>query len=275
MLLNSSRNLRLGALLLVFIAINQIDDPLVDPTIGQELLYWLVRIVVLAAGLWTADYVISRMPAERWARPVWLRPVVLVSIVGLVPFAVAEALIEPMLPIRPEYTDDDLRALSPVLVYLGEFVTILSILLPVHFLLWLILDRHTDKSADAPVDAAIPPFLERSAIRRLDDVLALQAEEHYVRIYTSSGADLVHYRFGDAIAELPDGLGLQVHRSWWVADTAVMSAKRGSRRWQLAITPELSVPVSDSYIGAVRERGWLKRKTRAPSEDSSGQAQGV
>ncbi|MEL6950501.1 MAG: LytTR family transcriptional regulator DNA-binding domain-containing protein [Pseudomonadota bacterium] len=59
---------------------------------------------------------------------------------------------------------------------------------------------------------------------------------------------------------MPVALGLQVHRSSWVAERAVQSAKRGSRRWQLAIEANVSVPVSNSYVLAVRERGWLKRK---------------
>ena len=97
---------------------------------------------------------------------------------------------------------------------------------------------------------------------RAEDVLALQAHEHYVRIYTSEAAELIHYRFGDAAEEMPSELGLQVHRSWWVAERAVRSAQRGSRRWQLNLVTDDAVPVSDSYVAAVRERGWLKRRSK-------------
>lgn len=256
------RNLRLGGLVLVFIAINQIDEPLVDATIGQELLYWCVRVFVLAVGLWLADALVSRLLANRWEKPAWLKPVVVVSAIGLLPFALAEILIEPHLPVRPEYVDDDLWAFSPLLAYLGEYVTAVSILAPVHLLLWLLIERKPPSPADVPEAEApsTPAFLKVASAVRTEEVLALEAEEHYVRIHTSAGTELIHYRFGDAVAEMPAELGLRVHRSWWVAENAVRSAKRGSRRWQLNLTSDVSVPVSDSYVGAVRERGWLKRK---------------
>lgn len=264
-MLASPRNLRLGALILAFVAINQIDDPMIGATIGQELFYWSLRLTTLAGGLWLADWLDARLVPERWTRPAWLRPVVLVSAVGLLPFSIAEILMEPHLPMRPEYIDDELWAVSPVLAWLSEYVTILSILIPVHLLLWLLIDRRGQAPVPAVEDPApaLPVFLEGTSVRRPDDVLALQAEEHYVRVYTEQGAELVHCRFGDAVDSMPDELGLQVHRSWWVADGSVVSAKRGSRRWQLNIRGDVSVPVSDSYVQAVRERGWLKRKRQS------------
>ncbi len=260
----SPRNLRLGALILVFIAISQVDDPLIDATIGQELLYWFVRISVMAIGLWSADALVSRIFANRWNHPAWLRPVVIVSAIGLLPFALAEILIEPHLPMRPEFVDDELWAFSPLLAFLSEYATMVTIVVPVHLLLWLIIDRKAHTESDpVETEAESPPkFLQQSSVRQVDDVLALQAEEHYVRIYTADGSELVHYRFGNAVADMPTELGTQVHRSWWVAESAVRSAKRGSRRWQLDLETDVAVPVSDSYVKAVRELGWLKRKSR-------------
>ncbi len=263
-ILASPRNLRLGALILLFITINQIDDPLVDATIGQELLYWSVRLVVLAGGLWSADLLVSRFLSNRWASPAWLKPVILVSAIGLLPFALLEILVEPHLPVQPEFVDDELWAFSPTLAFLGEYATIVSIFLPVHLLLWLLIDRKTDGPVAVDVEHPVSPpaFLERASGLKADDVLALQAEEHYVRIFTENGTELIHYRFGDAVEEMPSELGLRVHRSWWVAGHAVRSAKRGSRRWQLSLESGVSVPVSDSYVSAVRDKGWLKRKNR-------------
>ena len=56
--------------------------------------------------------------------------------------------------------------------------------------------------------------------------IALQGEDHYVRIHTALGSELVLMRLGDAIQEL-DGLeGERVHRSWWVARRAVDQANK-------------------------------------------------
>ncbi|MEL7450857.1 MAG: LytTR family DNA-binding domain-containing protein [Pseudomonadota bacterium] len=254
----SARDMRLGALVLAIIALNQIDDPMVGASLGQEMGYWVVRTGVFAVGLWCADWFVARQFAGRWERPRWLKPVVLVSLLAVLPLALAEILVEPHLPMRPEYVDDDLWAMSPVLAFLSEYATLLSIILPAHLLLWLIVERNTEVET---AEVAPPPaFLAQTAAGSAEDVLALQAEEHYVRVFTSTGSELVHHRFRDAVAEMPEALGLQVHRSWWVAEQAVRSAKRGSRRWQLTLDSDVAVPVSDSYVQAVRERGWLKRK---------------
>ena len=262
--LASPRNLRLGALVLLLITVNQIDEPLVDPTYGEAFLYWGLRPIVLAAGLWLADWWVTKYFSERLNSPEWLKPVVLVSLVGLVPLAMTEAVLELHLPFLPEFVDDELWAWSPPLAILGELVTLASIVIPIHLLLWLIIDRTAAKPAFAPEaePQPEPEFLKLSSSRKAKDVLALQAEEHYLRIFSDDGAELVHYRFGNAVDEMPAALGLQVHRSWWVAENAIRSAQRGSRRWQLDLVTDISVPVSDSYVAAVRERGWLKKKPR-------------
>lgn len=262
--LTSAQNLRLGALVLVLATINQIDDPLVDPTIGQDLVYWVVRTGVLAAGLWLAAAFVANRCNGRWDKPAWLKPVIIVSALALAPLAITEILIEPHLPMRPEFQDDELWAYSPPLAILSEYATLASIVVPIHFLLWLIIDR-VSHMRETPTEGAplrMPAFLNRLPAVSPANVLAMQAEEHYVRIFTLDGAELVQYRFKDAVDEMPKALGLRVHRSWWVAGQAVRAAHRGSRRWQLEIANDVVVPVSDSYVKAVREAGWLKRKPK-------------
>ena len=263
--LASPRNLRLAALVLSLIAVNQINDPLVEgeATVGQALLFWGVRPLVLAGGLWLADWLVARYLAARLITPEWLKPVVLVSAIGLLPLALTEVILEQYLPFRPEFLDDELWAYSPVLAFLGEFATAATVIVPVHLLLWLIIDKsaYGSRAVNEQTEPyPAPEFLQRKPDVRVEDVLALQAEEHYVRIHLRDSTDLVHCRFGNAVKEMPAELGLQVHRSWWVAETAVRSAKRGARRWQLDLVTGVAVPVSDSFVQAVRERGWLSKK---------------
>ena len=261
--LASPRILRFGTLVLLLIMVNQINDPLVNPTLGQAFLFWGLRPIVLAGGLWLADGLVAKYFAGRLNAPEWLKPAVLVAAIGLLPLALVESLMELHLPFRPEFLDDELWAYSPVLAFLGEYVTLATVVIPIHLVLWLIIDRNAHVPIGANKPGRPPPeFLSRTANLRLEDVLALQAEEHYVRVYYNNGAELIHYRFGNAVAEMPADIGLQVHRSWWVAESAVRSAKRGSRRWQLDLVTDVAVPVSDSYVKAVRERGWLKRKSK-------------
>lgn len=266
--LASPQNLRLGALVLALICISQIDDPLVDASIGQELLFWLARHGVFLAGHYIAIIFVARFMSGRLAKPAWLKPVVIVSAIGLLPLALVEILIEPYLPMRPEYVDDALWAYSPLLAWLSEYLTFFTIVVPIHLLLWLVIDRPAIAGdiAAQELSEAVPDFLRETSIARAEDVLALKAEEHYLRVYVQTGSELLHCRFRDALTQMPAELGLQVHRSWWVAANAVRSAQRGTRRWQLNLTVDIRVPVSDSYVGAVRERGWLKRKTATVRE---------
>ena len=55
--------MRFGALLLLLIMVNQINDPLVDATFGQAFLFWGLRPLVLGAGLWLADEAVSKFLA--------------------------------------------------------------------------------------------------------------------------------------------------------------------------------------------------------------------
>jgi hypothetical protein len=89
------------------------------------------------------------------------------------------------------------------------------------------------------------------------DILALQAEDHYVRVHSPTGSTLLLMRLADAVAEL-DGLdGLQVHRSWWVAKAAVASAARDGRRVNLRLTNGAEAPVTRENIRALRQAGWI------------------
>ncbi len=81
-----------------------------------------------------------------------------------------------------------------------------------------------------------------------------------MRVHTAERSELIHHRLSDAVAEMPSELGTRVHRSWWVADRAVVGASRGSRRWQLQLSSNISVPVSDSFVQVARERGYLRRR---------------
>jgi hypothetical protein len=113
--------------------------------------------------------------------------------------------------------------------------------------------------------AAAPPQEPRFLARmtrypgtRLDDVLAVEAEDHYVKVHTTRGAELVYYRFADALDDLRGHDGLQVHRSFWVRRGAIEHVETAGRQWELRLTGGLRVPVSRSNQGAVRLAGFAR-----------------
>lgn len=107
----------------------------------------------------------------------------------------------------------------------------------------------TGPSADVPLEAVLRSRLPA----HLDgEILALKAEDHYVRVYTAKGDTLVHHRFRDAVRELGSTTGLQVHRSFWVRRAAITRRYSDGHNHFLRLSNDLRVPVSRAYLHAVR-----------------------
>lgn len=85
---------------------------------------------------------------------------------------------------------------------------------------------------------------------------AVQAEDHYLRVHTDRGSDLILMRLTDALAELEGLDGARTHRSWWVARAAVTGVSRGDGRALLTLPGGLQVPVSRRHARRLREAGW-------------------
>ena len=94
--------------------------------------------------------------------------------------------------------------------------------------------------------------------RTAREMNALEAEDHYLRVHTALGSELVLARFSDAVAQLAGHSGLQVHRGWWVADDAVTGVEGSAGRTVVRLRNGLVAPVSRTYLQAVRSRGWPK-----------------
>jgi len=118
--------------------------------------------------------------------------------------------------------------------------------------------RGASARAAAGLAPAPPKFLDRLPLKlRGAEVWAVEAEDHYLRLHTSKGQDLILMRLSDAIAELEGIEGAQVHRSWWVSRDAIADAKRGDGRATLTLQDGSEVPVSRTYARILRERKWI------------------
>jgi len=98
-------------------------------------------------------------------------------------------------------------------------------------------------------------FLDRLPEKLGRDLVYLKTADHYVEAVTTAGSTLVLMRFVDAVAELDGTDGLRVHRSYWVARRHVASAARRHGRTVLRLTGGHEVPVSRTYMAAVRAAG--------------------
>jgi DNA-binding LytR/AlgR family response regulator len=135
-------------------------------------------------------------------------------------------------------------------------VPVVSVTLAICILI-VFLGRATPVQTHAAADPAQPArFIERLPRRlRAARLIAVQAEDHYLRVHTDIGSDLILMRLSDAIRET-DGLdGLQIHRSHWVAREAVADQFRDKDRLFLRMSDGAELPVSRNRLQEVRQAG--------------------
>ncbi|MEE4536883.1 MAG: LytTR family DNA-binding domain-containing protein, partial [Erythrobacter sp.] len=88
-------------------------------------------------------------------------------------------------------------------------------------------------------------------------ILALQVEDHYVRAIAAERSEMVLMSLSDAIAEMAEDVGEQVHRSWWVARSAVAGHRRVGRDVRLVLINGSEAPVSRAMAPTLRAKGWF------------------
>ena len=77
-----------------------------------------------------------------------------------------------------------------------------------------------------PQAAPEAALLARLSARSRAKLLHLHMQDHYVEVNTAAGSELLLLRFRDALREVEDVNGLQVHRSHWVARDAIAGVER-------------------------------------------------
>jgi hypothetical protein len=109
-----------------------------------------------------------------------------------------------------------------------------------------------------PLPEAEAAFRRRlSAKRRAARLIAIEAHDHYLKVHTDAGAELVTLRFGDALDELAGAHGWRVHRSWWVAADAVEDVRWRRGAGELRLVGGLTAPVSRTFRPVLKEAGWF------------------
>ncbi|MNQ82705.1 LytTr DNA-binding domain protein [compost metagenome] len=108
-----------------------------------------------------------------------------------------------------------------------------------------------------PLPEAEAAFRRRlSAKRRGARLIAVEAHDHYLKVHTDAGAELITLRFGDALTELAQAHGWRVHRSWWVAAEAVEDVRWRRGAGEIRLVGGLKAPVSRTFGPALKEAGW-------------------
>jgi hypothetical protein len=122
-----------------------------------------------------------------------------------------------------------------------------------------------------PGDGAIPAAFPSALLSRLPpgiggDIIALETEDHYLRVHGAGGSALILMRMADAVALLDPRLGAQVHRRWWVAEAAVAGARTEGQKLSLRLINQTMVPVGRTFAAAAKARFVDARDIGSPGQ---------
>jgi len=208
-----------------------------------RLAYWTAIVLVTAlAGTFTASLVEA-----------WLQPILPLFIVVVIAAMVAGPII----------------ALIVAAINVGIFGPVLAVIDVMTLMLYCTLISLAVISASVLLERspAVPtpvltsdkaaPLLDRLTLPQRGRLLHIAVSDHYVDVTTEKGTSLVLMRLSDAIRETAPIAGLQVHRSHWVALDAVRRGVRQNGKAMLELENGTLVPVSRTYMAAVKQAGLL------------------
>lgn len=219
-------------------------------SLGGRLAYWLIAVPLNWLQIAVAITLIERAPfAADWSP---LRRGLTAALALSIPATFEITWLQQVFMHRPI---DSLAALSEVYLY----VLLVSVMLTVPNSLIFFSPAAPAPMAEPALPTTIaapgpvrPPFFDRIRPELGTELLALEMEDHYLRIHTAAGSDLILCRFGDAVKELQGFDGLQIHRSWWVARGAIAGIARDGQKMTVTLTNGLAAPVSRSFQKELR-----------------------
>lgn len=115
----------------------------------------------------------------------------------------------------------------------------------------------------APITGEPAPSSPDKTVWLGTGVLALQMEDHYVRVHTNAGSALHLMPMTRAIEAVAPLDGLRVHRSWWVARHAVRQVDGPARAMRLTLSNGVTAPISRSNVSVLRAAGWIAEARKA------------
>ncbi len=214
-----------------------------ERSLFERLVYWLICMVGGGIVGITIDTLVLRLTTRFWPRVLSVSAL-MVAPVALIVFACNHWLAG-MRPTLPHYFEP----------WFQVFVVCFAAML-FRQLVW----SRPEEAAVASEPQADPAaaFRQRlSAKRRGAALIALQAEDHYLRVHTDAGDELITARFSDALSELAAAPGFQTHRSWWVAADAIEDVTWLRGRGEARLKSGLTAPISRSQAGALKAAGWF------------------
>nr|WP_295106333.1 LytTR family DNA-binding domain-containing protein [uncultured Caulobacter sp.] len=209
--------------------------------------YWMICVVgsgLIGIGL---DWLLARRVPGTWRR------VVLVSAL-MTPLAVLLVMTAAVVIFGDRYSWTNLWKLLP------QSLPIALAMMAVRALAWRPRPHRVETRTivEPPLPQAEAAFRKRlSARRRGARLIAVEAHDHYLKVHTDAGEELITLRFADALDELAKVHGWRVHRSWWVAAEAVEGVRWRRGAGEVRLAGGLEAPVSRTYAPVLKGAGWF------------------
>ena len=214
---------------------------------GLRFAYWMLCMVGCGLIAIAADEILTRRLPAIWSR------VAAVSVLATPPASLFVLTTQHLL-VGQRF------GWSFYLGLLWQVAPILLVVMTIRALVWrrAPVRVETRTVVAPPLPEAEATFRRRlSARRRTARLIAVEADDHYLKVHTDAGTELVTLRFADALEELALAHGWRVHRSWWVAADAVEEVRWRRGGGEARLTGGLAVPVSRTYGPVLRDAGWF------------------
>lgn len=213
--------------------------------------YWAVIVVLTSLVGWlVATWVVLAFELKGW--PFWAEALAAGGAVGVAVSLAVQGVNAALLDL-PFLSVEALSRQAPATLVIALAVTAA--------LLWT--NRRAARPWAPPSAAPVPGtppaqrLLARLPLDKRGALVSLSVQDHYTEITTTAGRALILLRLSDAIAEAEGVPGLQIHRSHWVALSAVARVRRDGARAVVTLKDGREVPVSRTYLPDVKGAGLL------------------
>ncbi len=85
-----------------------------------------------------------------------------------------------------------------------------------------------------------------------EDIVRVEAQDHYINVVTSSGQATLKMSFSDCVDRLQDFSGAQCHRSHWVSFRHIQDIHRSGSAYTCILSDGTSIPVSRRRRAALK-----------------------
>lgn len=142
---------------------------------------------------------------------------------------------------------------------LPGYLTLLGYSAPIAAAVAAVVDLFRAEDDPPAADGGDDRFFKRLKPALGRDLIRLSMQDHYLEVVTAKGSQLILLRFSDALEEIGAVEGWRIHRSHWVALAGIAGVRRENGKTLIATSDGAELPVSRTYLPALRDAGVLKR----------------